>query len=97
MRILDSFGTDAQFNYPYYKENIPGGRSPWGDLHLRLPQFMTMFRKSQLKDVSTYIFSALFSIFLIVQLKRICSNIKTLDHFGLVHTIERSDGNSIGI
>ena len=47
MRILDSFGTDAQFNYPYYKENIPGGRSPWGDLNLRLPQFMTMFRKSQ--------------------------------------------------
>ncbi|CAH3193369.1 unnamed protein product, partial [Porites evermanni] len=46
MRILDSFGTDAEFNYPYYKESIPGGRSVWGDVNLLLPQFMTMFPHS---------------------------------------------------
>ena len=45
MRVLDSFGTDAEFNYQYYKENIPGGRSIWADLNLLLPQFMTMYRK----------------------------------------------------
>lgn len=45
MRVLDSFGTDAEFNYKYYKEKIPGGRSPWGDLDFHLPQFMTMYRK----------------------------------------------------
>ena len=45
MRILDSFGTDAEFNYPYYKEDILGGRSDWGDLNIYLLQFMTMFRK----------------------------------------------------
>ena len=45
MRVLDSFGTDAEFNYQYYKEHIPGGRSIWGNLNLLLPQFMTMYRK----------------------------------------------------
>ena len=46
LRVLDSFGTDAEFNYKYYQENIPGGRSVWGDLDLQLAQFMTMYRKS---------------------------------------------------
>ncbi|XP_020630378.1 alpha-1,6-mannosylglycoprotein 6-beta-N-acetylglucosaminyltransferase A-like [Orbicella faveolata] len=46
MRVLDSFGTDAEFNYRYYKENIPGGRSIWGNLNLLLPQFMTMYPHS---------------------------------------------------
>ena len=45
MRVLDSFGTDAEFNYKHYKGKIPGGRSPWGDIDLQLPQFMTMYRK----------------------------------------------------
>ena len=45
MRVLDSFGTDAEFNYKYYEEDIPGGRSVWGNLNLLLPQFMTMYRK----------------------------------------------------
>ena len=45
MRVIDSFGTDAEFNYKFYKEDIPGGRSVWGDLNLLLPQFMTMYRK----------------------------------------------------
>ncbi|KAL9958757.1 hypothetical protein ACROYT_G035815 [Oculina patagonica] len=46
MRVLDSFGTDAEFNYKYYKEEIPGGRSIWGNLNLLLPQFMTMYPHS---------------------------------------------------
>ncbi|KAJ7378519.1 Alpha-1,6-mannosylglycoprotein 6-beta-N-acetylglucosaminyltransferase A [Desmophyllum pertusum] len=46
MRVLDSFGTDAEFNYQYYKEAIPGGRSIWADLNLLLPQFMTMYPHS---------------------------------------------------
>ena len=46
LRVLDSFGTDAEFNYKYYQEKIPGGRSVWGDLDLQLAQFMTMYRKS---------------------------------------------------
>ena len=45
LRVLDSFGTDAEFNYKHYKEKIPGGRSYWGDLDLQLAQFMTMYRK----------------------------------------------------
>lgn len=47
MRVLDSFGTDAEFNFKRYKEEIRGGRSPWGDLDLHLAQFMTMYREYQ--------------------------------------------------
>ncbi|XP_015757927.1 PREDICTED: alpha-1,6-mannosylglycoprotein 6-beta-N-acetylglucosaminyltransferase A-like [Acropora digitifera] len=46
IRVLDSFGTDAEFNYKKYKGKIPGGRSPWGDLDLHLQQFMTMYPHS---------------------------------------------------
>lgn len=46
LRVLDSFGTDAEFNYKYYQENVPGGRSVWGDLDLQLAQFMTMYPHS---------------------------------------------------
>ncbi|PFX27445.1 Alpha-1,6-mannosylglycoprotein 6-beta-N-acetylglucosaminyltransferase A [Stylophora pistillata] len=46
IRILDSFGSDAEFNFDFYKENIPGGRSVWGNLNLLLPQFMTMYPHS---------------------------------------------------
>lgn len=51
MRVLDSFGTDAEFNYKNYKGKIPGGRSPWGDLDLHLQQFMTMYRKYLMKKI----------------------------------------------
>ena len=51
MRVLDSFGTDAEFNYKHYKGKIPGGRSPWGDIDLQLRQFMTMYRKYRKKDL----------------------------------------------
>lgn len=51
MRVLDSFGTDAEFNYKHYKGKIPGGRSPWGDIDLQLRQFMTMYRKYLKKDL----------------------------------------------
>ena len=51
MSVLDSFGTDAEFNYKHYKGKIPGGRSPWGDIDLQLPQFMTMYRKYLKKDL----------------------------------------------
>jgi len=46
LRVVDSFGTDAEFNYKYYPEEIPGGRSSWGDLDLHLAQFMTMYPHS---------------------------------------------------
>ena len=51
MRVLDSFGTDAEFNYKHYKGKIPGGRSPWGDIDLQLRQFMTMYRKYLQKNL----------------------------------------------
>ena len=46
LRVVNSFGTDAEFNYHGYKKPIPGGASSWGKLDLDLRQFMTMFRKS---------------------------------------------------
>ncbi|XP_068751796.1 alpha-1,6-mannosylglycoprotein 6-beta-N-acetylglucosaminyltransferase A-like isoform X2 [Montipora capricornis] len=46
MRLLDTFGTDAHFNYREYEGDIPGGRTSWGDLDLQLPQFMTLFPHS---------------------------------------------------
>ena len=46
LRILDSFGTEAEFNYDNYDGKlIPGGKSGWARLDLDLRQFMTMFRK----------------------------------------------------
>ncbi|XP_013415408.1 alpha-1,6-mannosylglycoprotein 6-beta-N-acetylglucosaminyltransferase A [Lingula anatina] len=46
-RILDSFGTEAEFNYrPYatgYHGNNRSNTCEWGCLHLRLQQFYTMF------------------------------------------------------
>jgi len=46
LRILDSFGTEAEFNYGRYNEKIPGGRSFWGNTDLLLPQFFTYFPHS---------------------------------------------------
>ncbi|KAK3735088.1 hypothetical protein QZH41_011256 [Actinostola sp. cb2023] len=46
-RILDSFGTEAQFNYAGFTEKIPGGSMGiWGRHNLDLRQFMTMFPHS---------------------------------------------------
>ena len=45
-RVLDSFGTEAQFNYAGYNEKVPGGNmGQWGRHNLNLRQYMTMFRK----------------------------------------------------
>ena len=46
LRILDSFGTDAEFNYAEYLSQKQGLEYGWGaeDVHLR--QMMTMFRKT---------------------------------------------------
>ncbi|KAJ7372831.1 Alpha-1,6-mannosylglycoprotein 6-beta-N-acetylglucosaminyltransferase A [Desmophyllum pertusum] len=46
LRSLDSFGTDAEFNYKHYKEEIPGGRSAWGSLDIQLSQILTMYPHS---------------------------------------------------
>eukprot|EP00794_Sanderia_malayensis_P019253 gene19253-21181_t len=46
LRILDSFGTEAEFNLKSYREPIPGGKSLWAGLDLVLQQFMTYFPHS---------------------------------------------------
>ncbi|XP_028398468.1 alpha-1,6-mannosylglycoprotein 6-beta-N-acetylglucosaminyltransferase A-like [Dendronephthya gigantea] len=46
LRVVDSFGTDAEFNHRGYRKHIPGGGSYWGKLDLDLRQFMTMFPHS---------------------------------------------------
>ena len=45
IRILDSFGTDAQFNYGAYEGVIPGEKTAWARADINLRQIMTMFRK----------------------------------------------------
>ena len=43
---MDSFGTEAQFNFNQYKENVGGGSmGAFGRYNLNLRQFQTMFRK----------------------------------------------------
>ena len=46
LRLLDSFGTEAEYNVPGYtkKHGIPG--SAWGNLNLQLQQFLTLFPHS---------------------------------------------------
>ncbi|XP_068751792.1 alpha-1,6-mannosylglycoprotein 6-beta-N-acetylglucosaminyltransferase A-like [Montipora capricornis] len=46
VRILDSFGTDAEFNYGAYSGTLPGGKSIWTVADLNLRQFFTMFPHS---------------------------------------------------
>lgn len=47
MRVLDSFGTHAEFNSPSYfkkhKAELGGKSNPWGGNRLELQQFMTMY------------------------------------------------------
>ncbi|KAK3730253.1 hypothetical protein QZH41_019079, partial [Actinostola sp. cb2023] len=46
-RVLDPFGTDAEFNFGKYDDSLlPGGRSSFGNLELNLRQFMTRFPMS---------------------------------------------------
>lgn len=45
-RILDSFGTDAEFNYAEYEGLEEGSKSPWGSEDVHLRQIMTMFPHS---------------------------------------------------
>lgn len=45
IRILDSFGTDPEFNYGAYRGLVPGGKSAWAKADLHLRQIFTMFRK----------------------------------------------------
>ena len=43
---MDSFGTEAQFNFNQYKEKVDGGSmGAFGRYNLNLRQFQTMFRK----------------------------------------------------
>ncbi len=50
LRVLDSFGTEAEFNFPPYfaahKTELGGKvKNVWGGHRLNLQQFFTMFRK----------------------------------------------------
>ena len=45
LRILDSFGTDAEFNYAEYQGLDEESRSGWANEDVHLQQIMTMFRK----------------------------------------------------
>lgn len=47
LRVVDSFGTEAQFNSDSYKENIPGGpMGMFGRHNFNLRQYQTMFPHS---------------------------------------------------
>ncbi|XP_078344824.1 alpha-1,6-mannosylglycoprotein 6-beta-N-acetylglucosaminyltransferase A-like isoform X2 [Oculina patagonica] len=46
LRILDSFGTEAEFNYGAYPGVVPGGKSVWAKADLQLRQIFTMFPHS---------------------------------------------------
>lgn len=51
LRVVDSFGTEAQFNYNLYKEKIAGGSmGSYGRHNLNLQQYQTMFRKYSTAD-----------------------------------------------
>ena len=46
IRLLDSFGTEAEFNLGIrYDDPIPGGQSEWSGSQLNLQQIMTFYRK----------------------------------------------------
>ena len=47
LRILDSFGTDAEFNYAEY----PSDGADFGGLDTHLRQILTMFRKILLRKL----------------------------------------------
>lgn len=51
LRILDSFGTEAEFNYAEY----PSEGADFGNLDIQLRQMLTMFRKILFKKDKCYI------------------------------------------
>ena len=51
LRILDSFGTDAEFNYAEYQLN----GADFGGLDVHLRQMLNMFRKILFKKAKCYI------------------------------------------
>lgn len=44
LRVLDSFGTEPEFNHAHYAQS-KGHKTPWGKWNLNPQQFNTMFRK----------------------------------------------------
>jgi len=44
LRVLDSFGTEPEFNHAHYAQS-KGHKTPWGKWNLNPQQFYTMFRK----------------------------------------------------
>lgn len=50
LRILDSFGTDAEFNCLEYKVLDKSLKSNWGGQDVHLRQIMTMFREQKTQD-----------------------------------------------
>ena len=48
LRILDSFGTDAEFNYAEYRTDS----TLFGDLDIHLRQMLTMLRKILFKKAT---------------------------------------------
>lgn len=85
IRVLDSFGSDAEFNFAFYKENIPGGRSVWGSLNLLLPQFMTMYRELWFSIILRgyqLFFLVCFFLYLL------CNSM--VDYFGSIYSISKS-------
>lgn len=85
IRVLDSFGSDAEFNFAFYKENIPGGRSVWGSLNLLLPQFMTMYRELWFSIILRgYRLFCLVCFFLYL----LCNSM--VDYFGSIYSISKS-------
>lgn len=85
IRVLDSFGSDAEFNFAFYKDNIPGGRSVWGNLNLLLPQFMTMYRELWFSIILRgYRLFCLVCFFLYL----LCNSM--VDYFGSIYSISKS-------
>lgn len=52
IRVLDSFGTFPEYNYPAYPHAIPGNRSDWANHNLIPTQFLTLYRKYSFMDLS---------------------------------------------
>ena len=44
-RVLDSFGTYVEYNFPDYPYELPEKLTEWGNLNLVPTQFMTLYRK----------------------------------------------------
>lgn len=60
LRVLDSFGTWPEYNDPSYPFSIPGGRSPWANMNLLMPQFLTLYREYFVPSFYNFDFFLLF-------------------------------------